>query len=142
VIEGVTASPSRSFRVPVYSPLSPPLLLYFFGPKPKKSGQLDLNRVDARSLALQFAHQSLRTGSLFARFGPTHRRAFGIRAGEIYLRARIELKLLLNNRTLKAVGSCRFALGRPQPGRARNRQGATSKLAHVRQPRSTVVNPA
>jgi hypothetical protein len=72
VIEGVTASPSRSFRVPVYSPLSPPLLLYFFGPKPKKSGQLDLNRVDARSLVLQFAHQSVRTGSPIARVGPTH----------------------------------------------------------------------
>jgi hypothetical protein len=42
VIEGVTTAPSRSLRVPVNSPLSPPLLLYFFGPKPKKSGQLDL----------------------------------------------------------------------------------------------------
>jgi hypothetical protein len=43
-----------------------------------------------------------RSGSPFlplARFGPTHRRAFGIPAGEIYLRARIELKLLLNNGT-------------------------------------------
>ena len=71
-----------------------------------------------------------------------HRRAFGMRTGVIYLRARIDLIPFLYKRTLMAVGSCRFAIGRPQPGRARNRQGATSKLPHVRQPRRTVVNPA
>ena len=57
--------------------------------------------------------------------GPTHRRTFRVPAGEIYPRARIALKLLLNNRTLKAVGSCWFAFGRPQPGGASNRQGAS-----------------
>jgi len=36
------------------------------------SGQRDLNRVGARPLALQFPRRSLRTGSLFARVGPTH----------------------------------------------------------------------
>jgi Domain of unknown function (DUF1990) len=38
-----------------------------------KSGQVDLNRVGARPLALQFPHWSVRNGCLLARVGPTHR---------------------------------------------------------------------
>src|SRR5262249_40675652 len=48
---------------------------------PASSGQLDLNRVGARSLALQFPHQFPRTGSLFARVGPTPRRVLGVASG-------------------------------------------------------------
>jgi hypothetical protein len=41
----------------------------------KKSGQLDLNRARARPLSLQFPRRLIRTGSLFARVGPTKPRS-------------------------------------------------------------------